>query len=106
VAAKPKPRFTCFYCKEEGHWKPNCPKYLEDKKASKIDAKYKGICDIHVYLKSAWSEMWVFDTGFVSHICNSQQNLQSKRCLVRKEVIMHVGNGSRVDVVDVGTLPL
>ncbi|XP_020270258.1 uncharacterized protein LOC109845422 [Asparagus officinalis] len=22
----------CFYCKAKGHWKRNCPKYLEDKK--------------------------------------------------------------------------
>jgi hypothetical protein len=22
----------CFYCKKRGHWKCNCPKFLEDKK--------------------------------------------------------------------------
>jgi hypothetical protein len=71
---KAKPRVKCFYCKGDGHWKRNCPKYLEDKKTSKIVAKDKGICDIHVidiYLTSAQSNMWVFDTGSVAHICNS-----------------------------------
>ena len=43
----PKPGTSCFYCKGDGHWKRNCPKYLEDKRG-KIAAKDKGICDIHV----------------------------------------------------------
>ena len=25
----------CFYCHEQGHWKRNCPKYLEGLKAKK-----------------------------------------------------------------------
>jgi hypothetical protein len=48
----PKPDTQCFYCKDKGHWKPNCPKYLADKKAGTI----KGMFDIHVidvYLTSA-----------------------------------------------------
>ena len=58
----PKPETECFYCKGKGHWKRNCPKYLADKKAGNV----KGICDIHVidvYLTSARSSSWVFDTG-------------------------------------------
>ena len=41
----PKPETECFYCKQTGHWKQNCPKYLADKKDGKVN---KGICDIHV----------------------------------------------------------
>jgi hypothetical protein len=73
-APKANPGVKCCYCKGDGHWKRNYPKYLEDKKAGKIVAKDKGICDIHVidiYLTSARSNTWVFDTGFVAHICNS-----------------------------------
>ena len=108
-APKLKPGVTCFYCKGDGHWKRNCPKYLEDKKAGKIAGKDKGICDIHVidvYLTGARSNTWVFDTGSVAHICNSLQELQNKRHLARDEVTMRVGNGCKVDVVAVGTLPL
>ena len=50
----PKPETECFYCKGNGHWKRNCPKYLADKKVSNT----KGICDIHVidvYLTSTCS---------------------------------------------------
>jgi hypothetical protein len=71
--------------------------------------KDKGICDIlviDIYLTSARSNTWEFDTSSVAHICNSQQDMQSKRCLARNEVAMRIGNGNRVDVVVVGTLPL
>ena len=41
----PKPETECFYCKQTGHWKRNCPKYLADKKDGKVN---KAIFDIHV----------------------------------------------------------
>jgi hypothetical protein len=44
----PKPGVKCYYCDGDGHWKRNCAKYLEDKKADKFARKEKGICDIHV----------------------------------------------------------
>src|SRR3989337_3654843 len=69
--AGPKPETKCFYCKGNGYWKRNCPKYLADKKDGKAN---KGIFDIHVidvYLTTARSSTWVFDTGSVAHICNS-----------------------------------
>ena len=74
----PKPDTECFYCKQTGHWKRNCPKYLADKKDGKVN---KGICDIHVidvYLTRAPSSTWVFDTGSVANICNSKQGVRIK----------------------------
>ena len=81
--AGPKPKTECFYYKGIGHWKRNCPKYLTDKKDGKVN---KGIFDIHVIdvsLTNAHSSAWVFDTGFVAHICNSKQGLQIKRRQVK-----------------------
>ena len=69
----------------------------------------KGIFDIHVidvYLTNAHSSAWVFDTGSVCHTCNSKQERRNKRRLAKDEVTMRVGNGSKVDVIVVGTLPL
>ncbi|KAK1619377.1 hypothetical protein QYE76_024894 [Lolium multiflorum] len=60
--AGPKPDAECYYCKEKGHWKRNCSKYLADLKSGLVKKK--------------------------------------------KEVTMRVGNGSKVDVIAVGTLPL
>src|SRR6266536_3736598 len=102
----PKPETECFFCKGIGHWKRNCPKYLADKKDGKVN---KGIFDIHVidaYLANTRSSTWVFDTGSVAHICNTKQGLRIKRRLAKDEVTMRVGNGFKVDVIAVGTLPL
>ncbi|KAK1628535.1 hypothetical protein QYE76_002850 [Lolium multiflorum] len=43
----PKPDAECYYCKEKGHWKRNCSKYLADLKSGLVKKK-KGISDIHV----------------------------------------------------------
>ena len=59
-----------------------------------------------MYLTSARSSTRVFDIGSVVNICNSNQGLRNKRPLARGEVKMRVGNGSSVDVIAVGTLPL
>jgi hypothetical protein len=95
--------------KGDGHWKCNCRKYLEDRKAGKVVAKEKGIFDIHVidiYLTSARSNTWIFDTGSVANICNSKQDLRNKRDLERNKVTMRVGNGQHVDAMAEGTLHL
>ena len=70
--ARPKPETECFYWKGNGHRKWNCPIYLADKKDGKVN---KGISDIHtidVYLTSARSNTWVFDTCSVAKINNSK----------------------------------
>ena len=68
----------------------------------------KGIFDIHVidvFLANACSSTWIFDTDSVAHICNSKQEL-NKRRLAKDGVTVHVGNGSKVDVIAVSTLRL
>ena len=74
---------------------------MEDKKDGKVN---KGIFDIHVidvYLTSAHSSPWVFDTGSVAKISNSKQELQNKRRLVKGEVTMCVGSDSKVDKITI-----
>ena len=81
--ARPKPETECFYCKGNGHWKRNCPKYLADNKDGKVN---KGIFDIQiidVYLTSVCSSPWVFDTGSVAMISNLKQELQNEQILVK-----------------------
>ena len=76
----PKPKTECFYCKGNGHWKRNYPKYLADKKDDKVN---KGI----------------FDTCSVSKISNAKHELQNKHKLVEDEVTMCVGSGSKIDMI-------
>ena len=97
--ARPKPETECLYCKGNGHWKRNCPKYLADKKDGKVN---KGIFDIHVidvYFTSVHSSLWVFDIVSVAKISNSKQELQKEQRLVKGEVMMCVGSGSKIDMI-------
>jgi hypothetical protein len=70
-ALKPKggvAKGECHYCKVTGHWKRNCPVYLEDLKKKRAEqASTSGIYVIEVNLSISTS--WVLDTGCASHIC-------------------------------------
>ena len=95
----PKPETKCFYCKGNGHWKWNCPRYLADKKDGKVN---KGIFDIHVidvYFTSVCSNPAVFDTGSVAKSSNSKRELQNEQRLVKGEVTIRVGGSSMIDMI-------
>ena len=94
----PKPETKCFYCKGTGHWKRNYPKYLEDKKDGKVNKLYL-IYIIDVYFTSVRSNPSVFDTGSVAKSSNSKRELQNEHRLVKGEVTMCVGSGSKIDMI-------
>ena len=104
-ALKPKggvAKGECHYCKKAGHWKRNCPTYLEDlKKMKAVQISGSGIYVIEVNLSISTS--WVFDTGCASHICINVQGLQRSRTLAKGEVDLRVGNGAKVAALAVGT---
>ena len=86
-----------FYCKAKGHWKRNWKKYLADRKKPGFTSEgIKVIHVIDVFISGPHSKSWVFDTGVVSHICNSLQGLKRTRRLEKNEVMMHVGNGATI----------
>ncbi|KAK2395944.1 secreted RxLR effector protein [Trifolium repens] len=94
---------NCFYCGKTGHWKRNCPKYLEDKKKG-VAPTTSGIFVIEINLSTSTS--WVLDTGCGSHICTNVQELKESRELAKGEVDLRVGNGARVAALAVGTYNL
>ena len=97
----------CHYCKEPGHWKRNCKKYLEDlKKKKESETSASGIHVIEVNVTTACSTSWVLDTGCGSHIYINVQGLQNRRKLAKGEVDLRVGNGVKVAALAVGTFHL
>ena len=61
-----------------------------------------GIFDIHVidvYFTSVYSNPSVFDTSSIGKISNSKRKLQNEQRLVKGEVTMCIGNGSKIDMI-------
>jgi Zinc knuckle len=56
-ASKSKNIFNveCFYCKKRGHWKRNCPQFLEDKKNRNVPSS-SGILIIEINLTTSISD--------------------------------------------------
>ena len=72
---------------------------MADKKDGKVN---KGIFDIHViyvYFTSFYSNPSVFDTGSVAKNSNLKRELQNEQRLVKGEVAMCIGNGSKIDMI-------
>ena len=99
--ARPKPETKFFYCKGNGHWKRNYPKYLADKKDGKVNISIFDIHVIDVYFTSVYSNPSVFDTSSVAKISKSKQELQNEQRLVKSEVMMCVESDSKVDMITI-----
>ena len=103
----PAAESECLYCKEKGHWKRNCKKYLASKKdGSKTSGPGITINVIEINLATSNVSIWVFDTGSVAHICNTMQGLTRSRRLANGEVDIHVGNRARVAALSVDVYSL
>jgi len=88
----------CFFCKEKGHSKRNCKKYLDslkNKKQGKTSMKNVFM----ISLTNTNSSMWVLDTGSSFNICNTLQGLQITRWLKKGEINLQAGNGANVVVL-------
>ena len=60
------------------------------------------IFDIHVidvYFTSVYSNPLVFGTGSVAKNSNSKRELQNEQRLVKGEVTMCIGSGSKIDMI-------
>ena len=60
------------------------------------------IFDIHVidvYFTSVYRNPSVFDTGSVAKGSNSKRELQNEQRLLKGEVTMCIGNGSKIDMI-------
>ncbi|KAI3515635.1 hypothetical protein L1887_14536 [Cichorium endivia] len=94
----------CFYCKEKGHWKRSCPKYLQDVKDGKLKPSTAGIYTISK--NSPSSNSWVLDTGYGFHICSDLQGLKKSREVEHGRLNLTMGNRRSSPVTKIGVYSL
>ncbi|GJY38228.1 zinc finger, CCHC-type containing protein [Tanacetum coccineum] len=98
---------VCHQCGDTGHWKRNCPQYLDEllknKKLSQ-GASGSGIFTIELYMFP--NKSWVYDTGCSTHICNTTQGLRGSRKLKPGALSLYVGNGQCAEVEAIGSYHL
>lgn len=109
----PKKDQGCHYCKVMGHWKRNCPLYLDDlrtnkvKKTGHVGASTSGnLFVIELFTLSRKINSWVYDTGCGINICNTLQGFREERRLAYGEQFLQVGNGAQAAVEAIGTFDL
>ncbi|KAI3723297.1 hypothetical protein L2E82_34775 [Cichorium intybus] len=95
---------NCFYCKEKGHWKRSCPKYLQDVKDGKVKPSTAGIYTISK--NSPSSNSWVLDTGCGFHICSDMQGLKESREVEHGRLNLIMGNRRSSPVTKIGVYSL
>ncbi|KAK8923669.1 hypothetical protein KSP39_PZI019346 [Platanthera zijinensis] len=95
----------CHHCGKAGHWRRNCPSYIEG--LQKMKGGMTSASNIYVIeINLSAPSSWVLDTGCGSHICTNVQELGRRRLLSKGEVDLRVGNGVRVIAVAVGVYRL
>ncbi|KAI3768716.1 hypothetical protein L2E82_19546 [Cichorium intybus] len=95
---------NCFYCKEKGHWKRSCPKYLQDVKDGKVKPSTAGIYTISK--NSPSSNSWVLDTGCGFHICSDLQGLKESSEVEHGRLNLIMGNRRSSPVTKIGVYSL
>ncbi|RVW21514.1 Retrovirus-related Pol polyprotein from transposon TNT 1-94 [Vitis vinifera] len=100
---EPKPKGKCFHCNQDGHWKRNCKKYLDElkqkKKQGKLDLLVMETCLVENDFSS-----WIIDSRASNHVCISLKMLESSKDLEEGAFMMRVGSGARVSATAVGQL--
>nr|GEU54541.1 hypothetical protein [Tanacetum cinerariifolium] len=101
----------CHHCKEEIHWKRNCPVYLAELMKKKKKTRGQNVastssCIYTIELFAFPKNSWVYDTGCGTHICNTKQGLRGAKKLKRGSLYLYVGNGVRAEVEAIGSFDL
>nr|GEV81684.1 hypothetical protein [Tanacetum cinerariifolium] len=73
----------CHECGETGHWKRNCPQYVDEllKKKKNAASRVGGSGIFVIELNTILNRSWIYDTGCGTHICNTTRGLRVSRKL-------------------------
>nr|GFA33149.1 retrotransposon protein, putative, Ty1-copia subclass [Tanacetum cinerariifolium] len=85
---------ACHHCHVVGHWKRNCPLYLEElranKKKSEPSAAVSGnLFAIELFNLTYKLNSWVYDTRCGIHVCNTLQGFKKKGNYLMR--LAHIG---------------
>ena len=58
----------CFHCNQDGHWKRNCKKYLDELKQKKKQGKLDLLVMETCLVENDFSN-WIVDAGASNHVC-------------------------------------
>ena len=91
----PVEKDQCLQCKERGHYKRDCPQFLEELLRNSEDTIT--FIDKSLYLSYDKSTWWI-DSGATVHVANSLQKSHMRRTLPRGARRIKVANGVEVEV--------
>jgi hypothetical protein len=94
---------TCLYCKENGHYKKNCPEFL--KYLLKNGNDQVTFIDESLFLEFFTSTWWI-DSSTTIHVANSLQGLSIRRKLAKGQRSIRVANGVEAEVKAIGDLAI
>ena len=100
-----KPKGRCFHCNQNGHWKRNYKKFLDELKQKKKQGKLDLLVMETCLVENDFSN-WIVDSGASNHVCISLKMLDSTRDLEEGAFTMRVGSGARVSATVVGAVRL
>ncbi|KAK1280894.1 hypothetical protein QJS04_geneDACA024005 [Acorus gramineus] len=101
---KPDQR-VCFYCKQPGHFKAECPKLKKKQKSLGQGIVNSFVCTEINYVDVP-SNTWWLDSGCTIHISKTLQGFLDLKKLKEEEMYVYMGNNQRAAVLGVGSYVL
>ncbi|KAM2616711.1 hypothetical protein TB1_033196 [Malus domestica] len=97
-----KSKGTCFHCGKDERWK----KKYRVRIASLMTRTFEETISVIESAFTVSSSSWIFDSGASQHICNTMQGLVGSKSLCNNEMVVRVGNGTKISAKEIGTYML